>query len=200
MSDTHTTAHIPDEAVQAAFEAMNPMKSPSECCLYDVKKGLEAAFPYLSAPCAVEVKRLEWEYIGKYGIEHRAKTSIGTYSCHIDEDSAAGRMFCYLHLTEDGDCTKYGEEIYFGYDDYENILAAAQADFEHRILSCVVTKPVDVAAVRKQAFEEAARIADFGMMVPPDGGSPTKEEVDVALRIAAAIRALSSAPTSEVGK
>lgn len=61
MTDTHITAHIPDEAVQAAFEAMNPMKSPSECCLYDVKKGLEAALPYLSAPCAVEVDALAQE-------------------------------------------------------------------------------------------------------------------------------------------
>lgn len=60
-------------------------------------------------------------------------------------------------------------------------------------LSQIVTKPVDVAAVRKQAFEEAARIADYGMMVPPDGGSPTCEEIAVALRIAAAIRALSPA-------
>lgn len=61
MTNSHTTAHIPDEAVQAAFEAMNPMKSPSECCLYDVKKGLEAALPYLSAPCAVEVDALTQE-------------------------------------------------------------------------------------------------------------------------------------------
>lgn len=58
----------------------------------------------------------------------------------------------------------------------------------------VVTKPVDVAAVRRQAFEEAACIADYGMLVPPDGGSPTKAETDVALNIATAIRALSAEP------
>lgn len=63
------------------------------------------------------------------------------------------------------------------------------------------TKLVDVAAVRKQAFEEAAKIADNGMLVPPDGGSPACEEIEVALRIAAAIRALSPAePVQEALK
>jgi hypothetical protein len=36
--------------------------------------------------------------------------------------------------------------------------------------------------------EDCARIADWGHMVPPDGGSPTDEERKVAEGIAAAIR------------
>jgi hypothetical protein len=47
---------------------------------------------------------------------------------------------------------------------------------------------VELSAARSQAFEEAAKIADTGMLVPPDGGSPTQDEIDVAERIAAAIR------------
>lgn len=47
-----------------------------------------------------------------------------------------------------------------------------------------------IAAARSAALEEAAKVADTGMLVPPDGGSPTQDEIDVAERIAAAIRAL----------
>jgi hypothetical protein len=40
------------------------------------------------------------------------------------------------------------------------------------------------------ALEAAAKIADTGMLVPPDGGSPTADEVRVAKNIAAGIRNL----------
>lgn len=43
---------------------------------------------------------------------------------------------------------------------------------------------------RNEALEDAARVAEYAHMVPPDGGSPTKEEADVAINAAAAIRAL----------
>lgn len=46
-----------------------------------------------------------------------------------------------------------------------------------------------IAAARPHILEEAARIADYGALVPPDGGSPTPEENAVAENIAAAIRA-----------
>jgi hypothetical protein len=44
--------------------------------------------------------------------------------------------------------------------------------------------------VRREALEEAARIADRGMLYGTDGGSPTEDETAVAESIAAAIRAL----------
>jgi hypothetical protein len=40
----------------------------------------------------------------------------------------------------------------------------------------------------KDATERAARIAENGMLVPPDGGSPTEDECNLALAIASAIR------------
>lgn len=190
------TATVSDEAVQAALDEYYPAFTPSESAHDDMRRALTAALPHLAlsaAPCSVEVEELEWEYIGKDGLEHRVKTSIGTYSCHIDEDSAAGRMFCYLHLTEDGDCTKYGEGIYSGYDDYENILAAAQADFERRILSQIVTKPVDVAAVRRRAIEEAAQVANhFADHSAIEGMSEeiVMAQSYIAYDVATAIRAL----------
>ena len=110
MTDTHTTAHIPDEAVQAAFEAMHPMKSPSECCLYDIKKAIIAALPHLSAPCAVEVDALANEI-------RRVNGS-------------------------------------------NNLGAGALAEALMPFLSNVVTTPVDLAVVRRQAFEEAAKTLD----------------------------------------
>ena len=45
--------------------------------------------------------------------------------------------------------------------------------------------PLIAAAER----EECARIATYGCLVPPDGGSPTENEVDMCNSIAAAIRA-----------
>ena len=45
---------------------------------------------------------------------------------------------------------------------------------------------------RNAALEEAALIARNGCLVPPDGGSPTKDETDVCDRIESQIRALIS--------
>jgi hypothetical protein len=41
-----------------------------------------------------------------------------------------------------------------------------------------------------EALELAARIADNGMLVPPDGGSPSEDEIRMAEGIASAIRKL----------
>lgn len=47
-----------------------------------------------------------------------------------------------------------------------------------------------LAQARDEALEEAARVAQAGALVPPDGGSPTADEVALCDHIAAAIRAL----------
>lgn len=44
--------------------------------------------------------------------------------------------------------------------------------------------------LRNDALEEAAKVAEWAHMVPPDGGSPTEDERRVADAAAAAIRAL----------
>jgi hypothetical protein len=49
------------------------------------------------------------------------------------------------------------------------------------------------------AIEKAARVAEMACLVPPDGGSPTKEECAVALEAAKRIRALKiDLPTAKV--
>lgn len=50
------------------------------------------------------------------------------------------------------------------------------------------------ATVRARALEEAAWIARDGCLVPPDGGSPTTEEVELCDRIAKRIRSRIPAP------
>lgn len=45
-----------------------------------------------------------------------------------------------------------------------------------------------IAEVLREERERCAKIADNGMLVPPDGGSPTEDEIRVATGIAAAIR------------
>lgn len=54
----------------------------------------------------------------------------------------------------------------------------------------------DVARMIAEAVaaerEACAKIADVGMLVPPDGGSPTQDEIDVAERIASVIRSRSN--------
>lgn len=52
-------------------------------------------------------------------------------------------------------------------------------------------------AARRAALEEAARIARDGCLVPPDGGSPSADEVAMCDGIAAAIRALMEADDAE---
>lgn len=82
------------------------------------------------------VKPLEWDWRTDYGMICQAKTPIGTYSIHQDEDSAGGALFMYLHLTDDGDCTRYAVE-WHGYFEPEELQAIAQADYTRRIISAL---------------------------------------------------------------
>ena len=50
--------------------------------------------------------------------------------------------------------------------------------------------PLIAADARREALEEAAKLASWAHMVPPDGGSPTEDECRVAETAAAGIRAL----------
>lgn len=54
---------------------------------------------------------------------------------------------------------------------------------------------------REEALEEAAKIAEQGCLVPPDGGSPTDYEREMFETVAARIRALkSSSPPPKGGE
>jgi len=107
-------------------------------------------------PQQVTVKALEWEWPTEYGLVCQAKTSIGTYSISVDEDSAGGRMFCFLHLTDDADCTRWAIEIVSDYLEPEEVQAVAQADYERRILSALDQRPVTDTHPDDQAVDRFA--------------------------------------------
>lgn len=138
MTDKHTTEHIPDEAVQAFKSAFHT----GEAIGYEaqIKKALTSALPYLSAPCAVEVVKLNWVEVSYGFIAH---TPFGTYKLSLNWGD-----HCETAMVIAG-----GEFPKSFHSDGEEAKAAAQADFERRILTCVVTKPVDVAAVREECAE-----------------------------------------------
>jgi hypothetical protein len=83
------------------------------------------------------IKPLQWDCVYEYGCICRASTPVGTYSIHQDEDSCAGAVFCFLHLTEEGDCTRYAVEVFHGYFDDHEAQEAAGDDYLSRVLSCL---------------------------------------------------------------
>lgn len=51
-------------------------------------------------------------------------------------------------------------------------------------------------SIRAKALEDAAKVAEWAHMVPPDGGSPSDAEYEVAKNAAAAIRSLKGEQSS----
>lgn len=136
--------HIPDEAVQAPERIRVAQDEEGFWTCREAISGsqeyirADISTAHLSAPCAVEVMELNWVEVSYGFIAH---TAFGTYKVKADVD-----QFIMINS---------GSEFPTSYhDNHFEAKAAAQADFERRILSCIVTKPVDVAAVRRQAFEE----------------------------------------------
>lgn len=135
--------HIPDEAVQAALEQIHAYDYvPDENDFSNMKDAIKSALSYLSAPCAVEVVKLEWTKPYERDNQQISTTVFGTYGVwDINGEGFLSKPENIGGVSVDGGI--------------EAAKDAAQADFERRSLSCVATKPVDVAAVRRQAFEEA---------------------------------------------
>jgi Lar family restriction alleviation protein len=78
-------------------------------------------------------------------------------------------------------CSAVGPEVRTGYETYPEASwrAEAAAEWNRRSPS------------RQSILEEAAKVAERGCLVPPDGGSPTEAEREMCEAIAAAIRSLS---------
>lgn len=148
MTKTITTAaQITDEALHAALLEFAKANVPVDVqqmlvhgydkrntAPHSLRNAIAAALTHLSAPYAVEVRKLEW---GKYrNGDAEAITKTGEiYTAYLNG---------YWRLTYNGKSGKFIKSTYG--DDVQSAKAAAQADFERRILSCVVSKPVDAAA------------------------------------------------------
>ena len=73
------------------------------------------------------------------------------------------------------------------------------ADREIAAMRAVLLTLETITEVRDRTLEDAARIATDSCLVPPDGGSPSKEEVAITNAAAAAIRAAKSASSTGQG-
>ncbi len=180
MTDTDITAHIPDEAVQAAIKSFE--STDNNCEAYqDMRKAIAAALPFLSAPCAVEV------------VDRNTLLSIPVI--HNDSMDNLGIALAsyfegHLYCPEDGEMNDT--------DTWKQWALDKTNDLADRILSCVVTKPVDVAAVRNQAFDALKKAEQFiengvelGFIKLPDSDDPALETLP---KIKEAIRSLSAEP------
>lgn len=174
------TKHIPDEAVKAALDTWMPVATIDNDLFEDMRKTIAAALPHLSAPCAVEVIKLDWSIPFPHETQERAESVFGTYA--IWEIGGEG----YYRTPS----ATAGTPVQGGQTEAK---AAAQADFERRILSCVVTKPVDVPALlhevrngERDGFINTGKEPngnDADLSCPCCGGSGHKDDakpVDVA--------------------
>ena len=157
----------------------------------DVNK---AALPHLSAPCAVEVKKLEWQEPTK------ASNGCWTAKCLIGTYSVVNENGWYAVLDEHawGLAGFEWSSTDLSNDTRQTAFDAAQADFERRILSCVVAKPVDLVAVREECAEVVENavlsyhVADCAGLA--DWKAFAKGQESGLKHGAAAIRALSAKP------
>lgn len=170
MTDTHTTSHIPDEAVQAALDKWNsiPPSVDDAGKRRSMRRALAAALPHL-APCAVEVKKLEW--FAANGFVHDEMISRDCF----------GNEFVRIDLNGISQAA------------IEKKKAAAQADFERRVRGCHAANPVDVAPI------DANYILHPLYQLPSDGRgkcgwTDISNAIDEAHR---RIRAISKTKTSQ---
>ena len=142
--------------MRAAHVHCNDLTIQAETLVGNIDAAIRA-LPYLSSPCAVEVMKLEWtEHVNLWHCDKNPEYQITRW--WLDEIRKQGACFEVLEIGE----RQFGT--------LEEAKAAAQTDFERRILSCIVTKdatltnegtkPVDVAAVR----EECAQAVENAML------------------------------------
>lgn len=166
---------ITDAAVQAFMAEFHQRIGVSYEA--NIRASLEKTLPHLQL--GYEVKKLEWVKIHSCNGILTAKTNFGTYFIGSNKTVRLGiktlsRPFQLL-------------------DEAKNF---AQADFEGRVRECIVTKPVDVAAVRRQAFEEAKKSVCSGCSdeVPLNAEGYHQMQSHTFPCHATAIRALSAEP------
>lgn len=82
MTDTHTTAHIPDEAVKAAKKAVSERCKKTYLTNDQMYAALSAALPHLSAPCAtkpvdVAAAREQCAKVAECAFDDRPRDRVG---------------------------------------------------------------------------------------------------------------------------
>lgn len=128
---------ITDAAVHSALNQWYKSFDADEDDVIDMRKAITAALPHL--PLGFEVKKLEWvkqdEKLAWDSVDYRIYVLIGSKPA-------------VYRLLKSSFGTQYVGD-FVGANALEQAKAAAQEDFERRVRECIVTKPVDVAAVRE---------------------------------------------------
>lgn len=102
----------------------------------EIWRAILAAAPQ-PAPRPVAVKPLEWDSVIDGGRDRVAKTVIGEYVVSVDHPNAGGTHYLWVSGQPDSD------EHHSEYRTMDAAKAAAQADYERRILSALTTPPAD---------------------------------------------------------
>ena len=102
-------------------------------------------------PVGVKVKPLVWSHVPVDYVEtYQAECPFGYYRVFEDEDSAAGAIWVEFAANVERFNMSDAVEVDRVYGEFSDAKAAAQADYERRILSALEPAPVGV--------EEAARV------------------------------------------
>ena len=176
---------LPEEAVKAAQNAIRTANWEYGITDADMAKALTAAIPHL--PQGLGVKNLEWktERADKMNGVDTERTGFHEFGYY----SITGQKGCYYVSTFDN-MGRMRHVGHHGFASIEAAKAAAQTDYEARVLSAIEPAP----SPRAQALEEAARIADAYI------GGEYEAQGCAAEQIAAAIRVLSSPDHADAGK
>ena len=165
----HASVQIPDEAVHAALLSMakdNVGTDVQGLLMHGsdklrvkpnaLRNALTAAHPHLSAPCTVEIQKLHWINPDEENSGFlKARSVFGNYYV-FNNGGWQVRLYDYPN----GQFFEWSSTD-LSNDTEQTAIDAAQADFERRILSCVVTNPVDVAAVREALSETRIDLVIF---------------------------------------
>jgi len=125
---------ISEEEINAAYRLLNGRYRVARG---DVEKALRAAAHTRAEAAGVKVKPLEWD-----GDRHRAKTIVGNYSI------SKSIIFDGWLWALDGVLTEVAPSE-------DEAKAAAQADYERRILSALALPAVPEGVVRAEDWENA---------------------------------------------
>ena len=157
MTDTHTTAHIPDEAVQAAVKAYSKQMDYNDNHVDAVKASITSAIPYLSAPCAVEGNDSGLvNYFKKMQEAAANYIEPTTYKKRFPKDSSKHSTEFKMPHEHHAVSQKHIEEVKRDRAFIDDIIYFLDCPEERRILSNVVTKPID-APTKEERHANTAR-------------------------------------------
>lgn len=187
---------VPEEAVKAAQNAIRTANWEYGITDADMAKALTAALPHM--PQGVGVKKLEWRE-DIYRKSFISDIGAVSYSVFWDDDAEwcdVPEPYDLIRGEDDGDTLG-------SFETANEAKAAAQADYEARILSALEPSAARELALEegyRQGIEAAAKLIECGCKSLLHGKGECQFPGNCSLEDAAAIRALSSPDHADAGK